>query len=343
MPNTRHNSLVLVADIGGTNARFGLADPGNDHPLLLDSIHHYPVADFPSLEAAAHEYLREVDTQPGQAVLAVAGRIRGNEVSATNSPWRIVVSQVCDALQLADTRLINDFAAQSLCLPLLDVADAISLGPLPPPVVGQHAAQTFAVLGPGTGLGVGALLRRESRYHALESEGGHCDFAPCDAEEIEILRHLNRRFGRVSNERLVCGVGLTNLHLALAELGNQHAEPLSPEQITARADSGSDPLCAEVIQQFCAIFGSVAGNAVLHLGSWDGAFLAGGLAPRLLPWLQKSRFRERFEAKGRLSEAMRNTPSIVITHPQAGLLGAAASALFARQQKAHGSATAPVI
>lgn len=325
----RPRRTALVADIGGTNARFALTDTHSDTPLIEASIRRYAVADFATLADAARHYLDIIDAQPRHAVLAVAGHIRHGEVHATNNPWHITTGSVRDALGLKSVQLINDFAAQSLCLPLLDANTTHAIGHAATPVVGAGSTQTFAVVGPGTGLGVGALLLRDGALNALETEGGHASFAPGDAEEIEVLRYLSARHGRISSERLVSGEGLVNLHQALAAIEDRQVDPLSPEQITACAKQDNDPLCTHVLERFCAIFGAVSGDAVLHLGGWNGAFLAGGLPPRLLPWLEQSAFRQRFEDKGRLSQAMRDTPTTVITHPHAGLLGAAASAVMA--------------
>ncbi len=319
---------ILIADIGGTNARFALADPGVRPPLLVDSIRRYNVSDFPSLEATATEYLHQVGARPRHAVFAIAGHIDDGVVRATNSPWRIFADTVRHALSLESVRLLNDFAAQSMCLPLLDASDTIVVGKPAAPVIGCCDPQTFAVIGPGTGLGVGALLLRDDRFRPLETEGGHCGYAPDTPEEIEILKHLTKRFGHVSNERLISGSGLTNLYQSLAAIDGDTVEPLAPEQITQRAQKGEDALCTRTVERFCAIFGSVVGDAVLSLGSWDGAYLAGGLPPLLVPWLRQGTFRHRFEDKGRLSPAMRAVPTLVITHPHAGLLGAAASAVI---------------
>ncbi len=318
---------ILVADIGGTNARFALADPGARVPLLQDSIKRYAVRDFPSLEVTAAEYLRETGARPQRAVFAIAGHINEGVVRATNSPWRIVADTVRHELKLDAVHLINDFAAQSMCLPLLGADDRLVIGNVAAPVIGRRDPQTFAVIGPGTGLGVGALLLRENRFQPLETEGGHSNYAPDTPEEIKILERLKARFGHVSNERLISGNGLSNLHQALAELDGVTTEPLPPEQITRRAQPGDDDLCTRAVEHFCAIFGAVAGDAVLNLGGWDGAYLAGGLPPLLAPWLHQGTFRRRFEDKGRLAKAMRDVPTVIITHPEAGLVGTAAVAV----------------
>jgi glucokinase len=285
------------------------------------------VSDFPSLEAAAQAYLAETGASPRRAEFAIAGRIDEGVVRATNSPWRIAAETMRHALNVETVRLINDFAAQSMCLPLLGANEVIVVGKPPAPVIGCRDPQTFAVVGPGTGLGVGALLLRENRFSALETEGGHASYAPNTPEEVEILKYLTARFGHVSNERLISGMGLTNLYQALATIEGIDAEPLAPEQITERARAGEDTLYTRTVERFCAIFGAVAGDAAMYLGGWDGVYLAGGLPPLLVPWLRQGTFRRRFEDKGRLSAAVREVPTLVINHPHAGLLGAAASAV----------------
>jgi glucokinase len=324
---TKSPSPVLIADVGGTNVRFALAAVDRRPPLVTDSIRRYRVADFPSLDAAAAQYLRETGEKPRRAVFAIAGHIDNGEVRATNSPWRIVAEEARRALDLDAVRLVNDFAAQGMCLPLLDANDIAVVGKPAAPVIGRRDPQTFAVVGPGTGLGVGALLLRDGRFSALETEGGHCGYAPGTAEEIEILQHLAKRFGHVSNERLISGGGLANLHQALTDMAGEPPQELSPEQITGAAQDGSDALCVRAVEVFCAVFGAVAGDVALNLGGWDGVWLAGGLPPLLLPWLRGEAFRRRFEDKGRLSGAMRDVPTVVITHPDAGLLGVAATAV----------------
>ncbi|HEX7338375.1 MAG TPA: glucokinase [Rhodanobacteraceae bacterium] len=320
---------VLVADIGGTNARFALADTTSRHPLLEASIKRYRVADFATPEDAVHQYIRDTGLTPRQAVFAVAGHIYQGTVNATNSPWEISVTELCRKLDLDSADLINDFAAQSLSLPLLGPKDVVRLGEPDVPAIGSAASQTFAVVGPGTGLGVGALLLRDGHFEALGTEGGHTGFAPDTPEEIDILRFLATRFGHVSKERLISGDGLSLIHEALMAIDGTPGTPLTPEDITAQAQTG-DAGCTRAIEHFCAIFGAVAGDAVLALGGWDGVYLAGGLPPRLLSWLTQSTFRERFEAKGRLGDILRRTPSLVVIHPHAGLLGAAASAVVMR-------------
>ena len=297
---------LLVADIGGTNARFALADPHAASPLLVASVREFPVAAFPSLAEAAAHYLDQVGTRARRGVFAVAGRIDGDQARITNHPWVISRSRTAQMLGFDQVHLLNDFAAQAMAIRLFGPDDVVRIGapdwsPAPP-----AQARTYAVLGPGTGLGVGGLIVRDGRCHPLQTEGGHVSFPPGTPEEIRILELLSAQFGRVSNERLVCGPGLP-----------------SPRDISERAAAG-DALGMRAVDVFCAVFGAIAGDLVLTLGAWDGVFLTGGLVPRMLDSLRHSGFRQRFEAKGRFSPNMAQVPSLAVMHPQAGLLGAAA-------------------
>jgi glucokinase len=214
----------------------------------------------------------------------------------------------------------------ALCVPLLRQEDVCAVGAPVRASIDAQSSRTFAIVGPGTGLGVGALLVREGHVTALETEGGHMSFAPGNEEEIEILRRLAARFGRVSNERLLCGSGLVNLYGVLCEMAGMRAQLLAPEEITQRADS--DAMCRRAVERFSELLGAVAGDLVLAFGAWDGVYLTGGLAPQLAPWLQQGGFRWRFEDKGRFSATMTRVPTSVVLRADAGLLGAAAHALI---------------
>lgn len=322
-------SLALVADIGGTNARFALATAQRQTPLIAESVRQLAVHDFPSLVDAARHYvdsMRPISGTLATGVFAIAGRVDGDQALMTNHPWLISRAATERSLGLESLQLVNDFAAQAMAVGLLTDADLGVVG-----TVGRQrsngSSRTYAVLGPGTGLGVSALIVRGDVSFALETEGGHTAFAPSTAEETAVLERLLSEFGRVSNERLISGGGLSNIQLALArEAGDAAASRLPPQDITAAARNG-DALCQRAVEMFCSVFGAFAGDLVLTLGAWDGVFLTGGLVPKLLGELQASGFRRRFEAKGRFSAAMARVPTLAVLHPQAGLLGAAAFAL----------------
>lgn len=326
-------SPVLLADIGGTNARFALADVTAPSPLLLDSVRLYEVDDFPSLPDAATRYLQDIGegtggTQVKQAVMAVAGRVDGDEARITNFPWTISIPRTCQALKLERMRLVNDFTAQSMAVVALQPSDVVAVGGTPWPARrGERGNdRTFAVIGPGTGLGVGGLLIRGRRPFPLATEGGHVDFAPGNPEEIAILQQLSQEFGRVSIERLISGMGLVNIHRAVSRIVGVDPGPMEPRDVTEGAKRG-DPHCQRAVDVFCAVFGAAAGDLVLTLGAWDGVFLAGGLVPKMLDTLQHSAFRARFEHKGRFSPTMAEIPTLAVMHPQPGLLGAAVIAI----------------
>lgn len=324
---TASSGPVLLADVGGTNVRFALADPARAQPLVAESIRRYRVAEYDTFTDAALAWLGETGVQARRAVFAIAGRVRDGEVRATNHHWSLSRERVRAELALDEAVFLNDFAAMSLCVPRLGAADrrVIGVGAAPP----LDGRRTFAVVGPGTGLGVGALRLDDGRADALETEGGHTSFAPRTDEEIEVLRRLTARFGRVSNERLLCGSGLANLHEALGDLHGLREGRLTPEEITQLADAGGDAACVRAVELFCELLGALAGDLVLAFGAWDGVWLGGGMTPLLLPWLERGGFRRRFEDKGRLSADLRAVPSMAILHADAGLLGAAAYA-FAR-------------
>lgn len=328
----REGPRMLVADIGGTNARFGLADPGLPQLLQADSVREYAIAGFASLDDAARCYLEEQQTRVQSAVLAIAGRVVGEEVRVTNHAWSISAAHLQRALDLRHVVLVNDFAAQAMAITRLQPQDVAGIGGGVLPAFEIDRARTYAVIGPGTGLGVGALLVRDGRCHPLETEGGHAGFAPATAGEMRTLEALVRRFGRVSCERLVSGPGLANLYAVACEMRGEPVQALEPSDITSRARSG-DARCVEAIEMFCAAFGSMAGDLVLTHGAWDGVFLAGGLVPKLLDALQASSFRARFENKGRFSAQLAHVPSFAVLHPHAGLLGAAAYAAQAEWRR----------
>ena len=317
---------LLIADIGGTNARFALADPQAQLPLIDESVREFAVAEFPSLADAARHYLEQAGAQAQRGVFAVAGRVDGDEARITNHPWVISRSRTREMLGFDDVHLLNDFAAQAMAISLYRAEDLVQIGGTGWTPGAPHESRTYAVLGPGTGLGVGGLVVRDGRCYPLETEGGHVSFPPGTPEEIRVLEILSAQFGRVSNERLICGPGLVNIHRALCEMAGVDPGLLEPKDITARAAAG-DALGMRAVDVFCAVFGAIAGDLVLTLGAWDGVFLTGGLVPKMLDSLRHSGFRQRFEYKGRFSPNMARVPSLAVMHPRAGLLGAAAYAV----------------
>ena len=309
---------LLVGDVGGTNARFALARR-IEGQIVLDLHESFPAHEHPTFLGGVKAYLDGCEVKPSGGVLAVAGPVTDRAIDLTNSPWQVSEDELA-TLGLKPVRLINDFEALAWGAPIVPEDQLASLGG---PVEGQHDA-AIAVLGPGTGFGVSALARdSHGREIALPSEGGHACFAPGDAIEDEILRVLRRRYDRVSIERLVCGPGLLNMHRALAEIDGRKSHVDDPAEITQAALKDPHSPCGATLARFCAILGAVAGDVALTLGARGGIYIAGGIAPRILPFLKASPFRERFERKGRFQPYMQAIPTKVILHKQAALLGAA--------------------
>ena len=322
-------NLILLADIGGTNLRFALCESAAV-PLRAGSIRRYRAAEHSSLGEAAAKYLDEVGARPQQAVLAIAGRVDAGEVHLTNLPWSVSAATVASQLGLDSVRVVNDFAAQSRSLLLLRGEALNILVSLPAPVLDGRRDRCVAVVGPGTGLGVGALLLRGGRAIVLETEGGHLSFAAGTDEEIAIFNQLRREYGRVSNERVICGSGLVNLYGAICTLAGAPRQADTPEQVMQAATAASDAQAVRAVELFGEILGAIAGDLVLAYGAWDGVFLAGGLLDPLLPTLRRGGFRTRFDAKGRFTPTMKQIPTVAVRHPNPGLLGAAGIALDLR-------------
>jgi glucokinase len=329
---------ILVADVGGTHVRFALADIAASEPLLADTTRRYRAASFAGFAEAIRRYLDESVARPASAVIAAAGLRIDGEVRLTNLPWVISRSAIEAEFGFERVALINDFAAMALSVSLLRTHDLRAVGSAAPVAFDNSATQTFAIIGPGTGLGVGALLVREGRLHALETEGGHASLAPGNAEEVELLKRLAARYGHVSNERVLCGSGLVNLYETLCEIHGVAAIYSTPEEITANASA--DAACRHAVERSCELLGAVAGDLALTFGAWEGVYLTGGLAPRLAPWIEAGGFRRRFEDKGRLSAAVARVPTSIVLHPETGLLGAAAYAIVGQSPLTRFSPTA---
>ena len=323
----------LIADIGGTNARFALT------PLLGPRIEvlaakSLPTADYASLQHAAQAYLADLGTRPRHAAIAVASPVNSDEIRLTNRSWSFSQTELREVLGLEALKVLNDFGAVAAAVPFLSPSDRSTLHGNPEsPVVGP-----VSVLGPGTGLGVAMLVGAGQDWQVVETEGGHISFAPLGEEEHCIERWISARFGRSSNERLLCGVGLSHMHAALS--GEEAGRPLGkahplrdPAEIVAAALDGHDLLARRTLARFCAVLGSVAGDAALIHGART-VMIAGGIVPRFIPFLRSSAFRERFLAKGRFAAYLESVAIHVITHPHPGLLGAAYT-LHHRHSREH--------
>jgi glucokinase len=301
----------LVADIGGTNARFGLVTSLGARPANVAVL---AGADYDTLPDAVTAYLARHTggARPGAACLAVAGPIDGDRYRLTNSTW---AGSVRD-LDVPYATLLNDFEALAVSLPHLDGDDLVSLGG--PPL--GHGVK--AVLGPGTGLGVGGLVPTEHGWTPIPGEGGHVTVPVVDRRELEIVRVLQAQgLPHVVAEHVLSGPGLVRLHRALAQVNGVSVPELTASDIVARLD---DSLCAETIEVFCGMLGSFAGNVALTLGARGGVYLGGGVLPRIVERVCTSDFRLRFATNPDMAAYLAAIGTALIVAPQPALTGAAA-------------------
>jgi glucokinase len=315
----RHTSSSqrLLADIGGTHVRFALQRPGRPPGRVAV----FATGEHAGLIAAVRAYYAQLAAAkiPREAAIAVAAPVAGDRVKMTNRDWSFSIADMEKRLDLKRLAVVNDFTAVAYAVPLLGPGDRRKLGR------GRAIrGAPLAVLGPGTGLGVSALIQSPSGRVALATEGGHVTMAAADEREAAILRILRRRYGHVSAERVLSGPGLVNLYEAIAELGDVRAPRLSPAAISRRALGRNCRLCREALEVFSAMLGSVAGDLALSFGAHGGVFIAGGIVPKLGSAFGAARFRRRFEEKGRFHEYLAAIPTYVITHPRPAFLGLAA-------------------
>jgi glucokinase len=307
----------LVADIGATNARFALVARGG----AIGAARVYQLADHPSLAAAIEIFLTEEGAEkPARAVLAVAAPIAGDHVGMTNHPaWSFSIEALRTALGLERLRIINDFTANAYAIPYLqEEGDFTQIGS------GRSVAEApAAILGPGTGLGVSALIPASSGAIAIEGEGGHVTMAASEPREAAVLAHLRARYDRVSAERVLSGPGLVNIYEALCGLAGVEPQALTPAEVAGAGLSAQDRHAREALAMFCAMLGGFAGDVALTLGAHGGVYIAGGIAPKLGDFLVASGFRASFERKGRLKEYMEKIPTFLILRESPALLGAA--------------------
>jgi glucokinase len=313
----RVGGIGLIGDIGATNARFSLVQPGGGaSPPRV-----YALNDYPSLPDAIEAYLREERPaqKPVQAVLAVASPVTENQVTLTNHPWTFSVKALREQLGLRRLQVVNDFAANAVAVPHLGAQDVLQVG-------GGVAIKNapIGVIGPGTGLGVSAFVPSADGGAMIAGEGGHVTMAPTTAQESALLDLMRSRFDHVSAERILSGPGLVNLYNALCELAGTPAASYSADQITNPGIWNADPHTHEATAMFCAMLGTVAGNLALTLGARGGIYISGGIVPRMSAFFAQSEFRARFEAKGRLSDYVATIPTYLITRQLPVLLGAAA-------------------
>jgi glucokinase len=306
---------ALLADIGGTNARFALLRGATHGPHLF-----LPVADFATVEDALARALAELAPEGGvdAAVLALAGPVVAGSVRMTNAPWEISSDTLASHFGFLRVRLVNDFLAQAYALPHLAGADLLPIG------AGQAApGAPMLVLGPGTGLGMAGFLPGPGI--AVATEGGHAGLAPTDAREDAVVAALRARCGRAGAEEALSGGGLANLHAVVASLRGAEVPERDAAAVVAAA-AGECAVAAEALELFLDFCASFAGDMALAWGARGGVFLAGGILPRLAATLDTARFRARFEAKAPMEQFIAGVPLHLVVHEAPAFLGLAALA-----------------
>lgn len=330
MSKRDQSPLRLLADIGGTYARFAVQRAG--HPA--EKLRRYRCADFADINTAIRSYVRQAKLRslPTVGAIAVAAPIVGDKVSMTNHPWRFSIEAVRRTLGFDALIVVNDFLAIAESIPFLKASERRRIGGK-----GGVNRAPIVVIGPGTGLGVGALVPDENGgdngmlWHAIATEGGHVTMAGTNDREAAVISQIRRHHRHVSAERCLSGQGLVNLYRALGAIENVQAPDLTPPAITRLARRGN-PLARETIALFCAMLGSTAGNLALIYGAVGGVYIAGGIVPKLGQLFDAKLFRERFIEKGRYRRYLAPVPTYVITHPLPALLGLAV--LLDRQARA---------
>jgi glucokinase len=310
------NTYAIVADIGGTFARFGRV---NLDTLLMDKVEVYACAKYPGLEDVFHSYrsqhlLSVIDKMS----IAIACPVLDDLICMTNTHWRFSINELKQKLNLSHLSVINDFNAIAMSLPVLSDMAAMQIGS------GRaEPNKTRVVLGAGTGLGVAALIPQGKGYLAQAGEGGHVSWGAKTEQEWFISCYLKKMYAHISYERLLSGHGLENLYRAFSALYQKEDIPLPAAQIIALALAQQSEVAEAAIAQFFSILGAYAGDLALIFAAFGGVYIAGGIVPRLLPLLHHSNFRASFEEKGRFSGFNAQIPTYVITAEQPGILGAA--------------------
>ncbi|SAK41282.1 bifunctional glucokinase/RpiR family transcriptional regulator [Caballeronia temeraria] len=306
----------LLADIGGTNARFALETA----PGEIAQIRVYPGADYPGIAEVMQQYLKDTKvSRVNHAAIAIANPVDGDHVKMTNHDWSFSIEATRRALGFDTLLVVNDFTALAMALPGLTDTQREQVGG-----GSRRQNSVIGLLGPGTGLGVSGLIPADDRWIALGSEGGHATFSPFDEREDLVTRYARRKFPHVSFERVCAGQGLELIYRALAERDNLTvADTFTAADVTSRALEG-EALALETVNCFCAILGTFAGNIAVTLGALGGIYIGGGIVLKLGELFHKSPFRERFEAKGRFQQYLSGIPTYIITAEYPAFLGVSA-------------------
>ncbi|MGH7353338.1 MAG: glucokinase [Candidatus Rokuibacteriota bacterium] len=319
--------MILAGDVGGTKTALALFDmQGVNFTLVHEDL--LPSRDFPTFEAAVAQFLGSGPTGPIDAAsFGIAGAVVEGRAAATNLPWKIDERALEKAIPAKRVRLLNDLEATGHGLAALPPASVVTLQ------AGKPRTGNIALIAAGTGLGEALLIWDGRNHQVVASEGGHCDFAPRTDEEIELLRFLQKDFGRVSYERILSGPGFFNVYRFLRDTGRYPEPPWLAERLKGARDpnevlgpvarEGRDPLGAATLDLFTSIYGAEAGNLALKVLAVGGVFIGGGIGPRFRTKLEDGTFVATFRDKGRFTPLLEAMPVHLVLEPRTALLGAA--------------------
>jgi glucokinase len=331
--------MILAGDIGGTHARltyYRLDSSSDGYHFTAIRENVFASREFRGLDEIVLKFVSDTGIRPTIASFGIAGPVRNGRVETSNLPWIVESSSLASELQLNSVSLINDLEAQAWGIQCLGPSDTVPLNQVASIYGGSNQQQTLAgnqaVIAAGTGLGEAGLIWDGERHHIFACEGGHCDFAPRNELEIDLLRYLLTRFGHVSYERIISGPGLVNVYLFLKDTRRGEEPQWLRDEIAAgdpgaaisrAAVSAKAPLAEQALDLWISIYGAEAGNMALKVLAVGGVFLAGGIAPKILPKLSGALFMQAFLGKGRMQPLLEAIPVRVITNEKTGLLGAA--------------------
>lgn len=321
-------SLLLVADIGGTNGRFGLVEFDAEKNRINGKTNYtaerqitLKCANYPDMatmiKACCSEFGVEI---PAYGCLAIAGPIENGQASMTNLNWKFSIDGLRDQLGMKTLHVINDFASLAYAVPFLEENELVTLYDSHK----SNAEAPIVVMGPGTGFGMAALVPDQNNWRIIPTEGGHASFAPTNEKELDIKAFLLKEQNHVSVENILSGGGLVTLYRALAHNQDVDAMPYTPAEVSTKGISNQDPLCREAVLTFCDILGEVAGDKALSLGAKGGVVIGGGITPKLVDLLPESHFLERYKNKGPMTGYVSDISIKLIVNDKAALVGSAA-------------------
>lgn len=310
----------IVADIGGTNARFALVTAKNNKNFRIEHIKILTANEYNSISDALRDYMSSIGSlNPQAACVAIAGPVVGDRVRMTNLSWEFSCEDIAKEFNLHTFVAMNDFAAVAAACSQVSDDHLITVKE------GTEAEnETKVVFGPGTGLGVAGLVNNQGKWLPVPSEGGHVNIAPATPFEADVIKAAMSQHDYVSAEKFISGPGLLNLYKAICLVKGEEAKDITQADISKGAVAGNAPTLHETLTTFCSFAGSFAGNLALTYGAKGGVYIAGGILPRFSDFLLESPFEERFSNKGVMSHFLESIPAKLMVHPETAFVGAAA-------------------